>query len=375
MNAFRIITGFDGASPFSNAGVTAHADGTFDVRPSWRSAPGISEEAVGGGSRFSIRVENLSGQTDTFRCHVNWEDSRKIRLRFHDWVFVLFPNAADWILYPAELGEAGATIAVPLPPGLTHIGTSPEYGYGKAVGYLKSKAGLFGAAYSSIGTSEEGREIPLLKVDDPEGWAKKEDVLYMGCNHAYESAGSYCAEGMLDWLLSPAPEARYFRSKYRFHFLPMTNPDGVHNGLSRLTAPQGADLNRSREQNDAAWRALKAYIDAVQPTMMLNVHHWMSKTRDGLLANTEAHAEKFKKLMPDLHEDGHYWEVEWTDKALQHAQRNTLSEADASWKDYVRHAFNGTGLTLEFPWFNRNTARMREIGRKALIAFLMADRF
>lgn len=197
----------------------------------------------------------------------------------------------------------------------------------------------------------------------------------MARNHAYESAGSFCAEGMVDFLLSDSPLARYFRAKYRFHFLPMTNPDGVYNGMSRLTAPRGADLNRCRTQDDAAWQALKDYVDAVKPTMLLNIHNWMDKTRDGLLANTEYFAESFKKLMPDLHEDGHYWETEWTEKFLQHAKTNVVSEASASWKDYVRNNFYGTALTLEFPWFNRNTARMMEIGRKALIAFLMTERF
>jgi hypothetical protein len=48
MEYLKIITGFDGAAQFSNDGVNKNSDGTFEVRPSWRSEPVISEEALGG---------------------------------------------------------------------------------------------------------------------------------------------------------------------------------------------------------------------------------------------------------------------------------------------------------------------------------------
>ena len=60
----------------------------------------------------------------------------------------------------------------------------------------------------------------------------------------------------------------------------MTNPDGVFNGMSRLTAPNGADLNRCIEQDDSAWRAIKTYIDKIRPSYLLNIHNWMDKEED-----------------------------------------------------------------------------------------------
>lgn len=74
MKAFNIITGFDGACPFSNKVVTAKRDGTFEVRPAWRTSPGLSEEDPScGGSRFSIKVENLTDQDDKI-WYVEWTE-------------------------------------------------------------------------------------------------------------------------------------------------------------------------------------------------------------------------------------------------------------------------------------------------------------
>ena len=365
----KIITGFDGASPFSADGVTENQDGTFEVRPSWRSEPGISEEALGCGSRFSIKVENCTEHNQQFDCFINWQDENQCRLKYHDFVMVLFPDSDEWEIVMVKLRDSGAELSIQLPPGITHIGTSPWYGYQTAVDYVNSKYGLTGVTTFSAGRSNEGREIPVLLLDYPAD-GEKQDVMIIARNHAYESAGSFCIEGMVDELLSGSTEAQALLKKYRLHFLPMTNPDGVYNGISRLTAPNGADLNRSIKQDDAAWQALKNYIDKIKPQYLLNIHHWMDKEKDGLLTNTKEDAEHFKALMPDLVEDKHYWMLEWTQLYLDQHGFDTCPEECKSWKDYTLENFGTLAITLEFPWFNRTTARMREIGRQALETFL-----
>jgi len=375
VTTFKIITGFDGACPFSDEGVSLLNDGTFEVRPMWRPAPGISEESPDcGGSRFSIKVENTSTGPSFFECFINWEDKQQQRLHFHDYVHILISGSNEWKMFPVELEPPGARLKIKLPPGISHIDTSPYYSYGMSVEYMKSKEGIYGAKYSSIGKSTEGREIPLLLIDDPSGWKNKTDMIFMARNHAYETAGSFCAEGMIDFLLSDDDLAKYFRASYRFHFLPMTNPDGVYNGMSRLTAPKGADLNRTRQQDDDAWRALKSYVDKVKPGLFLNIHNWMSKNQDGLLANTQHFAEKFKKLMPDQHQDGKFWEVEWTELFLKNAGAEISREEWQSWKGYLREKFGAIAMVLEFPWFGRTISRMREIGKTSLISFLLASK-
>lgn len=367
ISKFKIITGFDGACPHSDAGVTLRSNGLYEIRPSWRTTLGIGEESLGGGSRFSIKIENLCESEQRFECYINWQDKDKVRLKYHDWITVLLAGNTEWETVDTVLKDQGVMLDMFLPPGISHIAQSPHYSYQNASMFLEARADLQGVFFSSIGRSKEGREIPLLLVDIGEKRLKL-DVIIIARNHAYESAGSFCMEGILDYLLSECP--LNLLEKCRIHLLPMTNPDGVYNGLSRLTAPQGADLNRCVEQNDSAWWALKNYIDLIRPSRLLNLHNWMDKEKDGLLANTFQDAEEFRRLMPDMHKDKYYWQLEWTELFLQQHSFESCPEEFKSWKDYTFEKFGTLAITLELPWFNRTTARMREIGKQALITFL-----
>lgn len=50
-------------------------------------------------------------------------------------------------------------------------------------------------------------------------------------------------KGIIDFLVSQAPEAKVLREKFVFKIVPMLNPDGVINGNYRCSLA-GADLNR-----------------------------------------------------------------------------------------------------------------------------------
>lgn len=61
--------------------------------------------------------------------------------------------------------------------------------------------------------------------------------------HPGESNSSWIMKGIIDFLMSEAPEARVLREKFVFKIVPMLNPDGVINGNYRCSLA-GADLNR-----------------------------------------------------------------------------------------------------------------------------------
>lgn len=50
-------------------------------------------------------------------------------------------------------------------------------------------------------------------------------------------------QGVLEFLISDAPEAVWLRNKYVFKLVPMLNPDGVVLGNTRCSL-SGKDLNR-----------------------------------------------------------------------------------------------------------------------------------
>ena len=61
--------------------------------------------------------------------------------------------------------------------------------------------------------------------------------------HPGESNSSWMMKGLIDFLVSNAPEARALREKFVFKIVPMINPDGVINGNYRCSLC-GSDLNR-----------------------------------------------------------------------------------------------------------------------------------
>ncbi len=61
--------------------------------------------------------------------------------------------------------------------------------------------------------------------------------------HPGETNSSWMMKGIIDFLLSNAPEAYVLREKFVFKIVPMLNPDGVINGNYRCSL-SGADLNR-----------------------------------------------------------------------------------------------------------------------------------
>ena len=69
----QIISGFDGSSPHSNAGVKQEEENKFTVYPSWRKVPGIDEEAPGCGSRFYIKIKNDREQSQEVFINAYWE--------------------------------------------------------------------------------------------------------------------------------------------------------------------------------------------------------------------------------------------------------------------------------------------------------------
>lgn len=61
--------------------------------------------------------------------------------------------------------------------------------------------------------------------------------------HPGEAVSSWIMKGVIDFMLSAAPEAHVLRDKFVFKVVPMLNPDGVINGNYRCSL-SGADLNR-----------------------------------------------------------------------------------------------------------------------------------
>lgn len=317
MNKGKILVqvGYDGSCPQNKEGIKQEGKTTFTIFPSWRKGEGISEEEKGKGFRLGFEVVNGSNQTEEITLNINWEDEERGYMKYRDFVFVKREKDTEWQLIPALVKGSISIVKLNLPPGKTLLYLNPKYNYADNERFVERVSKNKLVEKSLAGKSQEKRNIWLLRIGQGET-----KVLIMARNHAYESAGNYCVEGMVDWLLSDDSLVKYFLSKFSFYFLPMTNPDGVYNGLSRLTSPKGADLNRVVTVADKTHQTIKKVLDKIKPNLLINIHNWMDKFKDGLLCLNGEFAKKVAFYMPDQIEYGKKWYIEDWDEYIKKRQ-------------------------------------------------------
>jgi murein tripeptide amidase MpaA len=88
----------------------------------------------------------------------------------------------------------------------------------------------------------------------------KKSVFFTARVHPGESNSSWVMKGLIDFLVSDAPEAKLLRDAFVFTIVPMMNPDGVINGNYRCSLV-GQDLNRKFKTNS---KVLHPEISAVK---------------------------------------------------------------------------------------------------------------
>lgn len=383
----ELHVGFDGATPHSLDGIELTGGNEFTVFPSHRVNPGSGAEARGGSPRLTVKIVNGRGFPQAVTILVDHQDESRASLPFRDFYYLKHESDDEWRMLPTPLnGNDLSVCRIDALPGETILAQSPTYNYEKCLEYLEGIADHPFARMGNYGTSEKGLALPLIKVRNPfhNGFAKKKAGI-VARNHAYETAGNYCIEGMLDFLLRGDDAiADYFLSQYDFHFMPMTNPDGVKFGMNRLTSTDGVDMNRVYAGKDSAHSAFKRLLDAERYDVFINIHNWQNKFLDGVLCNERRFGELFCSFLPS--DTSHYkiWEVRtpetWV-RGYGFDSREELIAAEPeiwrksmSWKNYVQELNPGANAaTLEFPWYGRNSADMRKWGEMSLKAAIHTD--
>lgn len=373
----QLVVGFDGSCPHDPAGVKQEGPNQFRVFPSWRSSLGISEEAVGRSTRLGFKLVNAGQDAAPVELSIDWqydEAPPKDRpnfasveqfMSYRDFVVAGPAGQEAWRTVMADVTGSVAHVRLDVPPGETEVHWHPPYNYTQGERFVESLRGHPLVTVERIGQSPEQRNLWLLRITDASPRAKQ-NFLIRARVHAYESAGSYVMEGMVRWLLSEDAYAAEALRQYVFYVIPMANPDGVHNGLGRLTAPQGADLCYIPYQADAVNLPLKQAIDRVRPAVAIDLHNWQNKHTDGLLGLEPTIRERFVRFMPDQLEFGKEWNVrDPRPLAPQAPERELLRE-------YCERNFQAVAVCFEFPWFGRSTDDMRATGRKAVWSLLRA---
>jgi len=373
----RLEVDFEGSCPHSPEGVKQEGPGAFRVFPSWRPSLGISEESVGRSTRLGFRLVNAGQHPEPIQVRIDWQydqappknrpnfASREEYMALRDFVVVRGPQDRDWRTVMLDVDGAVGLLRLRVAPGATEVHWHPPYTFSQCVQFVAEVGRNPRVRVEQIGQSEEGRPIHLLRITDASPRAKK-PVLIRARVHAYESGGSYAMEGMVRWLLSDEAYAVAAVHEYAFHVIPLANPDGVVNGLGRLTAPQGADLTFLASRHDRLHEVMQKTVDRLRPVLFVDLHNWQSKQIDGLLGLNPDVRERFLRFMPDQVQFGKQWFIREPSPVVPRPPAQDMLGT------YCRRCYKSVTVSFEFPWFGRTVADMRTTGRTALWALLRA---
>lgn len=353
----RVLADFDGANPKADA-IVKIDENHFELN--------VFSETDIESFRMETMIENSSPEKQTLSLAINWPTEAFSELR--DCFYWKHENMQDWTTVPADAKPGKSFISLQIAPGRGLLCLHPHYGYDDCENFAAKLSGSSIATCEIAGKSEKGRNIRLIKFSSAS--QKKYRFLIAARNHANESSGNYCVEGMTEWLLSNDPAVPYYLKKIDFFFLPMTNPDGVADGMARFTGTRCADLNKTTEwlrENtpdalpDKSHKTFFNAIDSVKPTHVVNLHSYLFKHKDEIYAYSEKDIECFIKFFPDDISSGKAW-------------KHKLITEDAPFPtSYAKSQYGAVPFLLEIPWFGRNADAMRKTGKKILKALILMN--
>ena len=342
------VTGYSGdaLSPVT----VEHADGVFRVY--------AYSETDRESFRLDLEVGNDGSAPERIILDITWPTLPFSELR--DCLY--FNTGSGWKSIFGRTASGKSYFELDVPPGTHGLSLHPRYSLGDLAAFLAKLDGK--VEHFTCGKSEHGRDLHGLRF----GTSGGRRFLITARNHANETAGCFAIEGMADFLLSDDPLARYSLTRNEFFLLPVTNPDGVAEGMARYSSPGGADMHRPVEWNranrpcggrDAALTNLFAFYEKNAPDCFINLHSYLFKFKDQIFAPDETAVRDFTAFMPDQTDFGKSWYYALDDQR----------EFSAGWT--AEKTGRALPLTFELSWFMRDESDMREMGKRMIRAALL----
>jgi hypothetical protein len=313
--------------------------------------------------RFDIIASNPSDKPLSINLRIEWKEAIFNFLR--DVIFLNNEVERIWKQIPMNVGRTAVHGKIILQPGKNYLCLNPKYNlsdYKILVNDIGKNQYLNKKLYGHTPEGQELWGIHLNKANRNKRSTKR--ICIVGRIHPYETAGSYCIEGMIQYLSLLAKEQldALLSPSTSIAFIPMANPDGVYNGLCKLTKIAGCNLSRTEDFKDPTAHALKQLLDKIQPTVYCEIHNWMQHKFDGIYYLNLLQSKKIKKII----ERGEYQKKKW--KIL--CSQFLFAKKKHGFKKYCTEQFGAKSLVLEFPWRDRTIDDMKRIGVSTLHALL-----
>lgn len=163
---------------------------------------------------FYFRMSNLSPAQPT-------------NMVFQDVAFFTRPyysyDNLNWTEFPAPSGSMYSVTFTQDPVWIAH---SIPYATSHEQQLIDDVQGPY-VETSVLATSEGGRPVHRLTITAPDGPTNKHGVWFVARQHAWEASGSWIADGLARWLVSPDPQAIRLRTKAVVNLVAIMDVDNV----------------------------------------------------------------------------------------------------------------------------------------------------
>jgi hypothetical protein len=348
MMTITVAGRFDGGNPQDAAAIRQVGEAHYRVLPYSEDGDANYKFAL------HVRATNHTAAPVPLALDVDWDDLVYMEARS----FVHVGRAGRWDYVPVPVEGAVMQVRLTIPPGDTAIGLSPAYGLADHQAFAARLPSL-GLQRQVLGRSARGEEIEAFHAG-----RGPRTVLITARAHPYETAASFCVEGLLAWLGTPGPQRDELLAAYHLVVVPLLNPDGVTLGLSKRTAALGVDLSHeSAHSDEPAAAALMRAVRELRPAGYLDLHGWMHGDEDGLHYVDDGLGARFTAALAD---DPLFVGNAWK------GTRTVPHDGDGSPQHACAQQFDTAVLAVSYRWPDRTIARMRALGAPALRAFCAA---
>ncbi len=313
----------------------------------WKIFPFQEEDMPAYRFRMELRISNSDSVPQEIHLCINWKDERYLKLRDR----IYLSNEREELFEPVDgkIKDGEIRFTFNVLPGTTYITLQPRYSYQRFLALVNQCDSV---RWEKLCETPGGKNLYLYSyLSDPSA----ENILILGREHAYESAASFVAEGMVRFL----EQQKVNKLSKNIFIILMVNVDGVESGLCRLDAVNGIDFSRDLRPDHPVTRAILEMMTRLRPSEVIELHSWMHRDYDGLNYLNYFQARRFMKgiknrrglFKPFRFNYRYFFRVSEPSGILRHARKE----------------YGSTVYTIETPWYGRKEEDLYAIGETLLM--------
>lgn len=345
----RVDVDFPGANP-DTAEAVRWAGERLVVRP-------FAEASAGPGYTFMLRFRLSVEERAPFRIVIDWGEPSHMHLRAM--LRYVRLGASDWRILPGTVTDATrCEFLFDQPPGSYEISLLPTYGLERLSRLAEDCRDRVDVRVHG-GTAEAAGVHSFRLAGGP---GARPVVVAAARVHPYETAGSYCLDGVVRRYAEDPEFAGRLTRAFDWVVVPVASPEGVRKGFCRYSGSGGLGYDNCREVGpDDPYVLLLSELRRTEKVVgYLDVHNWMHEDRDGISYANCLDMMRFRRLLNAERPHDKPWRVMRRRLCRARKTRGVMR--------VMQHA-GAFCLALEYPWGGRTVKDMARLGQASVLAF------